>query len=241
MVRSSHLSVLPLRLGSTRLTFLLTRFLFCPLCPSNPALSLTSFLLSYLPRATRLFPLPPSSPLPGNGTQRAFYNDPSILYISLHRYDKGDFYPSSTFGSIYSCGEADGYGRTVNIGWEGGGKNDADYLYAFQKIVMPICYEFAPELVHGEPFVGCVDLVALDSSRAGDGRESSILPFFFFHDSLCWVRCRRWRSLGWMQRLASRIRSHAAHADVSRERKGRRRAGGKFLLFFRLSSSLHYF
>jgi histone deacetylase 6 len=27
---------------------------------------------------------------------------------------------------------------------------DADYLYAFQKIVMPIAYEFSPELVIGD-------------------------------------------------------------------------------------------
>ena len=32
----------------------------------------------------------------GNGTQQMFYSDPSVLYISLHRYDHGKFYPSST-------------------------------------------------------------------------------------------------------------------------------------------------
>lgn len=31
----------------------------------------------------------------GNGTQQAFYSDPSILYISLHRYDDGNFFPGS--------------------------------------------------------------------------------------------------------------------------------------------------
>lgn len=31
----------------------------------------------------------------GNGTQEAFYNDPSVLYISLHRYDNGNFFPGS--------------------------------------------------------------------------------------------------------------------------------------------------
>lgn len=29
----------------------------------------------------------------GNGTQEAFYNDPNVLYISLHRYDDGNFFP----------------------------------------------------------------------------------------------------------------------------------------------------
>ncbi|CAB1315478.1 unnamed protein product, partial [Coregonus sp. 'balchen'] len=31
----------------------------------------------------------------GNGTQSVFYNDPSVLYISLHRYDNGKFFPGS--------------------------------------------------------------------------------------------------------------------------------------------------
>lgn len=31
----------------------------------------------------------------GNGTQQAFYSDPSVLYLSLHRYDDGNFFPGS--------------------------------------------------------------------------------------------------------------------------------------------------
>lgn len=31
----------------------------------------------------------------GNGTQQTFYTDPGILYISLHRYDDGNFFPGS--------------------------------------------------------------------------------------------------------------------------------------------------
>ena len=31
----------------------------------------------------------------GNGTQQAFYSDPRVLYISLHRYDDGNFVPGS--------------------------------------------------------------------------------------------------------------------------------------------------
>ncbi|KAG9049554.1 Histone deacetylase hda1 [Tulasnella sp. UAMH 9824] len=36
---------------------------------------------------------------------------------------------------------------SVNIPWPTEGMGDADYLYAFMRIVMPIAYEFAPELV----------------------------------------------------------------------------------------------
>lgn len=47
----------------------------------------------------------------GNGTQRAFLDDPSVLYISLHRYDGGDFYPCGPFGGMDSCGEGEGLGK----------------------------------------------------------------------------------------------------------------------------------
>ncbi|PFH51540.1 hypothetical protein AMATHDRAFT_142294 [Amanita thiersii Skay4041] len=82
-----------------------------------------------------------------NGTQRAFYDDPSILYVSLHRYEQGTFYPCGPFGGMQSSGEGAGLGYSVNVPWPQKGMKDADYIYAFQKIVMPIALEFAPELV----------------------------------------------------------------------------------------------
>ena len=36
---------------------------------------------------------------------------------------------------------------SVNIPWPTKGMTDADYIHAFQQIVMPIALEFAPELV----------------------------------------------------------------------------------------------
>ena len=59
-------------------------------------------LISQGPRAPALSQPPPPTPPPpfqdvhhGNGTQQAFYSDPSVLYISLHRYDDGNFFPGS--------------------------------------------------------------------------------------------------------------------------------------------------
>lgn len=83
----------------------------------------------------------------GNGTQRAFNDDPSVLYISLHRFEGGRFYPCGPFGGMSSCGEGKGLGYSVNIPWAESGTTDGDYLHAFQQIVMPIATEFAPELV----------------------------------------------------------------------------------------------
>jgi hypothetical protein len=36
---------------------------------------------------------------------------------------------------------------SVNVPWPTKGMTDADYIHAFQQIVMPIALEFAPELV----------------------------------------------------------------------------------------------
>jgi len=39
---------------------------------------------------------------------------------------------------------------SVNIPWSKGGKDDRDYIYAFEKLVMPIAKEFGPEIVLGK-------------------------------------------------------------------------------------------
>jgi len=78
----------------------------------------------------------------GNGTQAAFYEDPDVLFISLHQ---DDLYPVG-WGGVGDMGEGAGTGFTVNIplppgtGWAG-------YLSAYERIVLPIAKQFAPELV----------------------------------------------------------------------------------------------
>ncbi|KAM8982043.1 histone deacetylase 9 isoform X7 [Sarcophilus harrisii] len=84
----------------------------------------------------------------GNGTQQAFYADPSILYISLHRYDEGNFFPGS--GAPNEVGSGLGEGYNVNIAWTGGldpPMGDVEYLAAFRTVVMPIAREFGPDIV----------------------------------------------------------------------------------------------
>ncbi|KAI9277149.1 hypothetical protein BDA99DRAFT_409529, partial [Phascolomyces articulosus] len=49
----------------------------------------------------------------GNGTQQIFYDNPNVLYISIHRWDQARFYPFS--GAPNECGCAAGLGRNVNI------------------------------------------------------------------------------------------------------------------------------
>uniref|UniRef100_A0A4W3HEM1 Histone deacetylase n=1 Tax=Callorhinchus milii TaxID=7868 RepID=A0A4W3HEM1_CALMI len=84
----------------------------------------------------------------GNGTQQAFYSDPNVLYISLHRYDEGNFFPGS--GAPDEVGSGLGEGFTVNIAWTGGldpPMGDVEYLTAFRTVVMPIAGEFNPDVV----------------------------------------------------------------------------------------------
>lgn len=83
----------------------------------------------------------------GNGIQHAFYNDPNILYISLHVFKDGTFYPNLPDGNLDYCGEGPGEGKNVNVPWADAGMGDAEYLYAFQEVVMPIATEFDPDLV----------------------------------------------------------------------------------------------
>uniref|UniRef100_A0A8C7TKL4 Histone deacetylase n=1 Tax=Oncorhynchus mykiss TaxID=8022 RepID=A0A8C7TKL4_ONCMY len=84
----------------------------------------------------------------GNGTQQAFYNDPNVLYISMHRYDDGNFFPGS--GAPEEVGVGPGVGFNTNIAWTGGVEppmGDVEYLTAFRTVVMPIANEFSPDVV----------------------------------------------------------------------------------------------
>ena len=129
----------------------------------------------------------------GNGTQRIFLNDPDVMYVSLHRFDNGNFYPATDDGSPdvvggegeggegASCGAGKGAGKgagpanpsakgtNINIGWNksrrgGAGIGDADYMAAFQHVVMPAARMFDPDIVYvsagfdaarGDPLGGC--------------------------------------------------------------------------------------
>ncbi|CAD7702301.1 unnamed protein product [Ostreobium quekettii] len=80
----------------------------------------------------------------GNGTQNIFQDDPSVLYISLHRYDGGSFYPGT--GGPTDVGSGQGKGFSVNIPWDYDGMGDEDYVAAFQHVVLPIASEFKPDM-----------------------------------------------------------------------------------------------
>ncbi len=77
----------------------------------------------------------------GNGTQRAFYSDPSVLFFSSHQYPH---YPGT--GSFDEVGTGEGAGFTVNAPLPSG-FGDADYIALYEGVLRPIALEYRPELV----------------------------------------------------------------------------------------------
>jgi acetoin utilization deacetylase AcuC-like enzyme len=78
----------------------------------------------------------------GNGIQDAFYEDPGVLFISLHQQN---WYPEGA-GELDQTGQGPGEGFTVNIPLPPG-TGDRGYLAAFEHLVVPIAQEFRPELI----------------------------------------------------------------------------------------------
>jgi acetoin utilization deacetylase AcuC-like enzyme len=83
----------------------------------------------------------------GNGIQHMFENDPTVLYFSAHRYDHGNFYPCHPDANYDAVGKGHGAGFNINVAWNKAGMQDGDYMAAFHHILMPVAYEFCPDLV----------------------------------------------------------------------------------------------
>jgi acetoin utilization deacetylase AcuC-like enzyme len=72
----------------------------------------------------------------GNGTQAIFWDDPNVLYVSLHEWP---FYPGSG-------GPGEGNETTVNVPMAAL-SGDAEYERAFAEVVEPTIRAFEPELL----------------------------------------------------------------------------------------------
>jgi acetoin utilization deacetylase AcuC-like enzyme len=77
----------------------------------------------------------------GNGTQHAFYADPSVLFVSSHQYP---FYPGT--GAAREVGAGEGEGFTLNLPFPAG-YGDAQYVQAFVEVVEPVARRFDPQFV----------------------------------------------------------------------------------------------
>jgi acetoin utilization deacetylase AcuC-like enzyme len=77
----------------------------------------------------------------GNGTQDIFWNDPDVLYLSVHQFP---FYPGS--GAPTEIGGASAAGATVNVGLPGG-CGDAEYAAVFDHVFLPKLAAFRPDVL----------------------------------------------------------------------------------------------
>lgn len=77
----------------------------------------------------------------GNGTQDAFYNDPSVLFFSTHQYP---YYPGT--GAADEVGGEAAYGTTFNVplpAYVG----DKGYLDIYRNVLAPAARRFRPQLI----------------------------------------------------------------------------------------------
>jgi acetoin utilization deacetylase AcuC-like enzyme len=77
----------------------------------------------------------------GNGTQEAFYDDPSVLYVSIHRYP---FYPGT--GGAEEQGVGEGRGANTNLPQPAGTSGPA-YVAALREALKPAAERFRPDFV----------------------------------------------------------------------------------------------
>lgn len=77
----------------------------------------------------------------GNGTQEIFYDDYSVLYVSLHQYP---FYPGT--GAATERGSGKGEGFTLNCPMQAG-SGEKEYLDAFQNQILPALDTYQPQLL----------------------------------------------------------------------------------------------
>jgi acetoin utilization deacetylase AcuC-like enzyme len=77
----------------------------------------------------------------GNGTQDIFYENPQVLYCSVH---EGGSYPGTGRLEERGCGDGDGY--TINVPLPRGSRG-ADFATAFSEVFIPALRRFDPLLL----------------------------------------------------------------------------------------------
>ncbi len=77
----------------------------------------------------------------GNGTQAIFYEDPSVMYVSFHRYP---FYPGTVAEEERGAGRGEGF--TVNVPFPSSVSRE-DYLGTFEEVITVHGRSFRPQAV----------------------------------------------------------------------------------------------
>ncbi len=96
----------------------------------------------------------------GNGTEAAFYGDPTVLYFSTH-YALA--YPGTGFPEREGEGEGRGFNVNIHMACRSG---DEDFIREFNQVLVPKAREFKPDFViisagfdgHSNDKLGCFDI-----------------------------------------------------------------------------------
>jgi acetoin utilization deacetylase AcuC-like enzyme len=111
----------------------------------------------------------------GNGTQDVFWDDPSVLYASLHQ---APLFPHT--GNLGEVGGPHAEGTTVNLPLEAGA-DDGVYRLAFERVLLPILEDFAPDFL--------IVSAGYDASQRDPLAQMDVSP----------------RGFGWMARALDRL------------------------------------
>ncbi|HDZ18610.1 hypothetical protein LCGC14_1685530 [marine sediment metagenome] len=77
----------------------------------------------------------------GDGLVQYFYEDPSVLYFSVHEYD----FVEGDIGFIHELGDGEGIGKSINFPLPM--KSTDENFLEFMDILEPILKEFSPDLI----------------------------------------------------------------------------------------------
>ena len=77
----------------------------------------------------------------GNGTQRTFYEDPSVFFFSTHQYP---YYPGTGKADETGAGRGTGYTKNVPLP---AGTGDPEYLQIFNAVLRPALKAYRPDVV----------------------------------------------------------------------------------------------
>lgn len=118
----------------------------------------------------------------GHGTQAEFYDNPDVTYLSIHRYEDGNYWPHLKSSDFNFIGAGKGVGHNINIPINENGGTHHDYLYILYTIVLPIARELKPDVVFisagfdaciGDP-IGYMDV------------DPEVFPHYIYHlSSVC--------------------------------------------------------
>jgi len=111
----------------------------------------------------------------GNGTQALCWDDPNIVYFSVHRgFESRSKSPTALFypgtGKPSEVGGAKG--SNVNVRWSEPGMGNAEYAECWRRILLPVARDLAPQLI--------LVSAGFDAARGDPLGECDLMPAGYF-------------------------------------------------------------